>query len=779
MVGSNRNYTDRFAESANRGAIQVTTIKVQFMKKLTTSILACGVLASGLLSVGAASTMRVSPDGGATWVVIDDNGPLDMNPQVGVVRYDGPIGNWSLSISSGQTDPLIGTPAAPDMDLHTINFSSQPATLIVQYSETNLTTFPSETYINVVGYNTTGTVIQNSYRDSGNVLFGSTATYLSDPVGMSPSQTALLLSAVGPVSGANTISNGVVVLANGNSPNSLTIETIINHPGAGSTTVDTHLYTVPQPPCNCTLTYNSPSSITNCEGDAIPDVTASEDCGNGPVSVPVALVSATTNGACPFIITRNFTATNSCGTEYPFAQTVTVNCRPNCTITPSVTTVMAGTANLTAFVADAGAGATYTWTAANATITGGQGSRTITWTAGPDATKVATLCVTVTNATGCSSYCCTDVPLTPPCNCVLTFTSPSYITNCQGDIIPPVTATENCGRGAVSVPVTFVGASTNGSCPAIIVRTNSATDDCGDTQQFVQTIVVNCRGSICGHVFADCDGNGDLTAGDIGLSKVIVSLLDSGSHLLGTAMSDANGGYCFTNLAGGNYIVKVTPPFGYSQTAASTSYHWKDSYGRNCWQENDGNIHCLTSGTECWWDKTGTCHWKDSYNRDCWKDNWGGIHCQSLGYTSCNAPTNNNTICVTLGNCASQSDVDFAYTGSKPSLSVTCSGPSYVKCGQSYTYTCTVTNTGNVCFKGGNVCTTIGNCNYWGGWNSGCSNFNGNCPPLSPGQSCKFTVKCSFNSWNCGTVTCQSQVNCNHNYGTCSSQSYCYSQCGW
>ena len=255
--------------------------------------------------------------------------------------------------------------------------------------------------------------------------------------------------------------------------------------------------------------------------------------------------------------------------------------------------------------------------------------------------------------------------------------------------------------------------------------------------------------------------------------------MDSANHLLGKTTSDANGGYCFTNLSGGTYMVCINPPANYCQTAASTSYHWKDSYGRTCWQENDGYVHCYNSGTECWWDKYNTCHWKDSYNRDCWKDNWGTVHCQSLCYKSCNAPTNNNCLSVTLTNCTSQTDVDFAYTGTKPSVSVTCSGPTYVRCGSTCTYTCYVTNTGNVCFKGGNVCTTVGNCNYWGGWNYGCNSFNGNCPPLSPGQSCKFTVKCSFNSWNCGTVTCQSQVNCSHKYGSTSGQSLCYSQCSW
>jgi len=345
-------------------------------------------------------------------VVIEDNGPLDVNPQVGVVRYDGPIGNWSMSISSGQSDPFIGTPSAPDMDLHSVNFSSQPATLIVQYSETNLTTFPNETYINVVGYNTTGTVSQNSYRDSGNVLFGSTATYPSDAAGISPSPTALLLSSVGPVTGFATVSNGVIVSAIGNAPNSLTIETIVNHPGAGSTSVDAHLYTVPQPPCNCTLTFSGPSSVTNCPDDAFPDITAQQDCGAGAVNVPVTLASSTTNGSCPAIVTRNFTATDSCGTVHPFTQTITVNCKPNCTITTSVTSAIVGSTN-SASVANAGPGATYSWTILNGTPISGQNSTTFKWQAGTDTNNPVSVFVTVTAATGCQSSCSASVALTP------------------------------------------------------------------------------------------------------------------------------------------------------------------------------------------------------------------------------------------------------------------------------------------------------------------------------------------------------------------------------
>jgi hypothetical protein len=366
----------------------------------------------------------------------------------------------------------------------------------------------------------------------------------------------------------------------------------------------------------------------------------------------------------------------------------------------------------------------------------------------------------------------------PPCNCTLTFNSPGAITNCAGDTIPNAVASEDCGNGPVSVPVAVIGAVTNGVCPQIITRTNAAVDDCGNPHIFVQTITVNCRGSVCGHIFADCDGNGNLTTGDVGLPKVTVTLIDSGNRVVGTQITDANGGYCFTNLAGGSYCVLVTPPSGYCQTAGSTSYHWQDSYGRICWQENDGYIHCLSSGTECWWDKSSYCHWKDSYGRDCWKDSWNNYHCQPCSYQSCNAQTYNNKLCVTLTNCTAQTDVDFAYAGTKACVSVSVCAPNYVKCGQTYTYTCTVTNSGNVCFTGGKVCHVVGNCG-WSGWSSSCTTVYDNCPPLSPGQSCTFTHKCTANSWNYGTIGCQSSVTCYQRSGSTCGQSACYTQCGW
>jgi hypothetical protein len=417
----------------------------------------------------------------------------------------------------------------------------------------------------------------------------------------------------------------------------------------------------------------------------------------------------------------------------------------------------------------------------DATLTGGSFSGSATGTVAPLALySITQEAVIQHNGSGKTGFDAALDITPPPCSCTVSFTSPVSITNCAGDTIPDMTAIESCGPGqSNTVPVTIVSSVTNGSCPKIVTRTGVATDDCGNLYTNSQTITINCKGSICGHIFADCDGSGDLSAGDVGLGKVTVTLLDNSNKVVTTTVTDTNGGYCFTNLAGGGYVVSVTPPAGYSQTAASTSYHWKDSYGRTCWQENDGYIHCTSSGTECWWDKYSNCHWKDNYGRDCWKDNWGYSHCQPCSYQSCNAQTNNNKISVSLTNCTSVTDVDFAYTGTKSSVSVCVSVPSYVRCGQSFTYTCTVTNTGNVCFTGGKVCHTLGNCGGWGGWNN-CQYVYDDCPPLSPGQSCKFTHKCTVSSWNYGQYGCSSSVSCYSNKGgNCTGQSAGYTQCGW
>ena len=383
------------------------------MKTFNSLTLACAVAFAGVHLANASPTLRFSVDNGANWVVVDDNGGLDGNPQPGAIQYNGTITGIALSLVSGQGDPFTGTPSAPNMDLSVVVVSAQSANLIVQFSDTNLTTFPSETYVDSVSLGGDGTINQSSFRDSGNVLFGTTQTYSGLPVGTSPSGTALLLSSTGPVSSFNLFSsNAVVVNAIGNVPNSLTIESVFSLPNGGSSSLDAHLYAQPQPPCNCTVNFSGSPTLSICDGDPIPAVTATQDCGAGAVSVAVRVTGLVTNGICPKIITRTNSVTDNCGNLQTFVQTITNNCKPDCTVTPSVQKGVTGVSGYTASVADAGPGAQYYWTSANAVITDGQNSPKITWTAGSDATRMACICVRVTTAAGCVSQCCAYVPLT-------------------------------------------------------------------------------------------------------------------------------------------------------------------------------------------------------------------------------------------------------------------------------------------------------------------------------------------------------------------------------
>jgi len=368
---------------------------------------------AGMITATAAPTMRLSANGGATWTVVVDNGPLDANPTAGFVTYTGPVGNWTVSISSGIGSPLTGDPLNPNMDVDTLNLSSAPENLIVQMSDTGFTPFPNQTFIANIGTTTTGTITYNTYRDSGNVLFGSTTSYSGDLPGVSPSPTAARLITEGPFTGGTfNSSNGVVVANGGTAPYSLTMEIMIVHNGPGTTQCDAGLYSLPPPMCNCKLTFSGPATLTLCGGDPIPDVMATNDCGAGPVGVPVTVIGSSTNGTNPQIITRTNAAVDGCGNTNTFVQTITVNSKPDCTIT-TVASANVGTTN-TASVANAGPGAGYDWNIVNGTIISGQNTPTITFTGGPDASSPVGITITVTNSTGCFSYCSQCVKLTTP-----------------------------------------------------------------------------------------------------------------------------------------------------------------------------------------------------------------------------------------------------------------------------------------------------------------------------------------------------------------------------
>jgi uncharacterized repeat protein (TIGR01451 family) len=156
------------------------------------------------------------------------------------------------------------------------------------------------------------------------------------------------------------------------------------------------------PTCHITA---SPSA-TVCQGET---VTLTEDGGDAvswswsPGGQTTQSIQVTTSG------TYSVTITDENGCQSTCQIVVTVNPLPDCTITaPSV--VAANSTGNSASVADAGAGATYDWTVTGGTITNGQGTNSITWTAGAGPT--VNIGVTVTSAAGCSATCQATVSVT-------------------------------------------------------------------------------------------------------------------------------------------------------------------------------------------------------------------------------------------------------------------------------------------------------------------------------------------------------------------------------
>jgi len=81
-----------------------------------------------------------------------------------------------------------------------------------------------------------------------------------------------------------------------------------------------------------------------------------------------------------------------------------------------------------------------------------------------------------------------------------------------------------------------------------------------------------CVGSICGSVLRDCDADGILT-GESGLAGWTVKLKNSSGTVVGSAITDVNGGYCFNSRAAGTYTVVVTPAANYTLTAPAGCNH--------------------------------------------------------------------------------------------------------------------------------------------------------------------------------------------------------------
>ncbi|HWD90875.1 MAG TPA: hypothetical protein VG938_00870 [Verrucomicrobiae bacterium] len=335
-----------------------------------------------------------------------NTGPITLTGGSGTYINGSFSSTWDFVITTGESKPVLGSTQNPNLELDiTADSLGSGSDLTIILSDNNFGPTTGNLTANFIGHpfnNGVGDAISfDTYYDVSNAL-AALSTPITSADGMTPDASNTYQS----------VKTGSIALPAGYS---LTEVVTIKGSHASSYSLSANLQGTnqPPPPCLCKLSFNAPAAITNCASDTIQDIAATQDCGNGPIPVIVTPVSATTNGTCPQIITRTVSAVDACGVTHPFVQTITVNCLPNCTITPSVTTTIVGTPNLTASVANAGPGATYAWNVLNGTITAGQGTPTITWTAGTDTNSPISIIIKIVSGTGCENDCTASVKLNP------------------------------------------------------------------------------------------------------------------------------------------------------------------------------------------------------------------------------------------------------------------------------------------------------------------------------------------------------------------------------
>jgi|GEM_PF-3069469 len=120
-----------------------------------------------------------------------------------------------------------------------------------------------------------------------------------------------------------------------------------------------------------------------------------------------------------------------------------------------------------------------------------------------------------------------------------------------------VTVSDECGATLVQTPA--AGTVVNASTPLTISVT--ATDPCGNSSSCSVVYTYVCDVLLEGTVWYDTDNEGDVDEPltNTAFSGITIEILDASSNVIGTALSDAMGGWSFA-VPPGVYIVRVVDP---------------------------------------------------------------------------------------------------------------------------------------------------------------------------------------------------------------------------
>ena len=211
----------------------------KFAKRAVASTAALICLLGASSAANAAFFATICDDlacAGGNDIVVQDNGAGDTIGALGGISFSTSAFGYSLLVNTSQSKPMIGSAAAPQLDLtFTATTSSAAASSIFLYtSDTDFTAGGS--FVLALG----GTNSGGSGTETGRAWGGTSNTALQF-------SGANLLGAVGPLSGAAASGSVAGVLSPAVNPYSLTIGVAISRAGAGTSTGDLNLQVTPSP----------------------------------------------------------------------------------------------------------------------------------------------------------------------------------------------------------------------------------------------------------------------------------------------------------------------------------------------------------------------------------------------------------------------------------------------------------------------------------------------------------------------------------------------------
>ncbi len=89
--------------------------------------------------------------------------------------FNGPLGDWTINVTTGLSKPALGDALTPILDLNSLNMtSSGPAgTITLEFTETGFGSQPNAAHVGTaIGGTTTGNVTFRSFFDAANQAFG-------------------------------------------------------------------------------------------------------------------------------------------------------------------------------------------------------------------------------------------------------------------------------------------------------------------------------------------------------------------------------------------------------------------------------------------------------------------------------------------------------------------------------------------------------------------------------------------------------------------------------